>query len=70
MATYVQLQSHIKSTAGFTVKTCWLADIMSQYGLTRRFALNRIDPSRRVHPCPSSKRATIESALRHFGMIP
>ena len=69
MATYKEIQQAVKELAGFTVKICWIAHVLSDYGKTRRIAPNRIDPSKRKHPCPQSKRPAIEGLLRQFGMI-
>jgi hypothetical protein len=67
--TYQQIQAHVKQENHFSPKTCWIADVLSKHGLTRRIAANRLDPASRKHPCPPEKRAAIESALRHFGRI-
>ncbi|WP_263365557.1 RNA methyltransferase [Edaphobacter bradus] len=69
MATYSEIQDYVRSKDGFTVKTCWIAHIKAEHGLTTRLAPNRFDPSRRHHPCPPDKRSPIESAMRHFRMI-
>lgn len=41
MATYKQIQNHVKQKYGFIPKTCRIADIKSQHGLTIRVAHNR-----------------------------
>jgi hypothetical protein len=69
MATYKQIQDHIRDKEGFVVKTCWIAHVKADYGLTSRAAPNRIDASDRVAPCPLNKRRVVVEALRHFGMI-
>ena len=69
MATYDAIAKHIRQTKGFTVKTCWIADVKAAHGLTTRIANNRADASKRKHPCPQDKRPVIEHALRHFGML-
>ncbi len=68
MATYKQIQDHVRQRNGYVPKTCWIADIKSQHGLTTRRAPNR-QSNKRVHPCPVNKRADIEATFRHFGMI-
>lgn len=68
MATYRQIQDHVKAAHGFTPKTCWIAHIKAGHGLTGSNAPNRINPERREHPCPPPKRAAIEAALVHFGL--
>ena len=68
MATYREIQEWVKATHGFVPKTCWIADVKSSHGLTNGSAPNRINPDRREHPCPPTKRMAIEAALQHFGM--
>jgi hypothetical protein len=68
MATYKRIQNYVKIHYFWTPKTCWIADVMSSYGLTHRKAWNR-KGEERANPCPPNKRAAIEEALRHFGMI-
>ena len=68
MATYREVQDRVKSTHGFTPKTCWIADVKAAHGLTRSQAPNRINPNSREQPCPPEKRAAIEAALKHFKM--
>lgn len=69
MATYKQLQQHIRDHGGFVPKTCWIAHVMSDHNLTTRTAPNRADAKSRMYPGPPEKRAAILSALRHFSMI-
>lgn len=69
MATYAQLQTLIKARAGFVPKTCWLAHVRADHGLTRGAAPNRRDPTRRLQSCPPAKRAAIEAVMRDVGMI-
>lgn len=69
MATYSEITKWIKRQHGFTPQTCWIADVKAAHGLTMRQAPNRISASAKVKPCPASKRAAIEQALRHFRMI-
>jgi hypothetical protein len=69
MATYAEVQRYVKLRHGFLLKTCWIPDVKAELGLTTRVAPNRIHTSRREVPCPPDKRAAIEDALRHFGMI-
>lgn len=68
MATYKQIQAHIRETEGYVPQTCWIAHVKSVHGLATRIAPNRISSSR-VKPCPPDKKADIEAALRHFDMI-
>jgi hypothetical protein len=69
MATYSEIQDYIRAKDGFSVKTCWIADIKRSHGLITRSAPNRIDPLRPTYPCPIEKRPSIEAALRHFDML-
>jgi hypothetical protein len=69
MATYVEIQRYVKKRYGFEPKTCWIADVKAEHGVTTRPAPNRINTSRREVPCSPDKRSLIEDALRHFGMI-
>ncbi|OZA92340.1 MAG: hypothetical protein B7X57_08445 [Erythrobacter sp. 34-65-8] len=68
MATYREIQDRVRALVGYTPKTCWIADVKSQHGLTSRTASNRLTNDR-VHPCPADKKTDIEAALRQFGMI-
>ena len=68
IAIYQTLIGYIRETEGFTAETCWIAHVKAEHGLTRGPAPNR-QGAERVKPCPKSKRAAIERALRHFGMI-
>jgi hypothetical protein len=69
MATYRQIQDRVKATAGYVPKTCWIADVKAQHGLTTRQAPNRFSATSREHPCPLERKASIEAAMRHFDMI-
>lgn len=69
MPTYREIQCHVKQRSGFVAKTCWIAHVLSDHGLTKRQAPNRADPTSRVHPCPAAKRAAIEEALRELGAL-
>ena len=69
MASYEEIQTWVKARHGYVPKTCWIAGIKAQHGLTTRIAPNRESRQYRVHPCPLSKKASIEAAFRHFGMI-
>jgi hypothetical protein len=69
MATYREIQNRVRAHNGFVPKTCWIAHVMSDLGLTKNIAPNRISASSREHPCPPEKRPAILSALEHFGMV-
>jgi hypothetical protein len=69
MATYKEIEEEIQKKHQITVKSCWIADIKRQYGLTTRIAYNRIDPRRVQNPCPECKREFIVEAFKWFRMI-
>lgn len=69
MATYKDIQNYVRKNNDFMPKTCWIAHVMADHGLTKRIAPNRIDRTGRAYPCPDEKRPAIESALRHFRII-
>lgn len=69
MATYREIQDHIRAEHGRVVKTCWIADVKASHGLTRGVSPNRINDSSRTNPCPDKRREPIEEALRSFGML-
>jgi hypothetical protein len=69
MATYADIQWAVKERNGFTVKSCWIAHVLSEHGKTSRQAPNRASPKSRVYPCPPDKRKEIERVLRFFRMI-
>lgn len=69
MATYKEIQKRVKEQNGFVPKTCWIADVKSNYGLTSRIAANRLSSEKRAHPCPPEKQEAIELALKYFKMI-
>lgn len=69
MATYKQIREFIKDQNDISIVTGWIADIKERCGIPMRIAHNRINPSKRVHPCPPNKVAIIKNAFRHFGMI-
>jgi hypothetical protein len=68
MATYTEIQERIKKKYGYTVKTCWIADVKAQCGLPMRTAHNRKGKNRMVS-CPKDRIKPIKDAFRHFGMI-
>lgn len=69
MATYKDVQEYARANFGFVPQTCWLAHVLSDYGLTTRVAGNRIDATARQKPCPPAKRAAVEAALRACGRL-
>lgn len=69
MATYKEIANKVKDMENFTPKSCWIAHVLSDHGLTKRPAHNRSSPTKRKHPCPHNKRLAIENALRCLKMI-
>ncbi|TIM23119.1 MAG: hypothetical protein E5Y74_07165 [Mesorhizobium sp.] len=70
MPTYKQIQNHVRATRSFVPKTCWIADILAEHGLTKRMAPNRIHPASRMHPCPAAKRNELIAAMREPADLP
>jgi hypothetical protein len=69
VATYSEIEDYVRERYGYCLKSCWIAHVKADHGLTRRIAHNRASSQRRKHPCPDDKRPAIEHALRHFRMI-
>lgn len=70
MATYKEITARVVKTDGFTPKSCWIAHVLSEHGLTKWQAYNRKSRTTRKYPCPPGrKRIAIETALRHNRMI-
>lgn len=69
MATSREIIDRVRRTDSFVAQTCWIADVKATHGLTRGTSPNRIDPGRKVKPCPAHRRAAIERVLVHFGMV-
>jgi hypothetical protein len=68
MATYAEIQDHVRTHNGFVPKLCWIAHVLSDFGLTKRIAPNRANATARKHPCPPEKRPAIIAALHYFGI--
>ena len=62
MATYKEIQEHVKAQNGLTIKTCWIAHVKEMNGLIDK-------NSDRQNPCPSDKVEAIENTLRSLGEI-
>lgn len=69
MATYKEIQHAVKQAHGFVPKTCWIAHILSDHGLTTRQSPNRINAGSRKYPCPVDKREAIEKTMRALKTI-
>lgn len=70
MATYDEIREETKARFGFKPKTCWIADIKAEYGLTRGSAPNRLDQGSRKHPCPPHRRDEIATIMAELGVLP
>jgi len=68
MATYRQIQWYVRTRHGFVPLTGWIAHVKELQGLPVRPAPNRRGTERRW-PCPADKRAAIEAALCHVGVL-
>ena len=49
--TYKEIQESYKELYGTTVKSCWIADVKRELGLTKRQAYNRINGEIAKYPC-------------------
>ncbi|MBE8191794.1 MAG: hypothetical protein HAW64_06240 [Alphaproteobacteria bacterium] len=65
--TYKKIQDEVKAKHGFAPKTCWIAHIKSDNGLTTRKSPNRISSTKRKYPCPPEKRPQIEKVMKRLG---
>lgn len=69
MATYKQIADRVYSQTGRRIShTCWIAHVLSDHGLTKRIAYNRIGSDRK-YKCPPDRRSAIIDALQYFGML-
>jgi hypothetical protein len=68
-ARYKDIRGWVRTRYGYSVKTCWIADVMEQNGLSVRRAPNRFEVKHRANPCPVQKREPITEALRHYALI-
>jgi hypothetical protein len=67
--TYSDIATEVHRISGFVPKTCWIAHVKADFGLTTRAAPNRIDAIERRHPCPPAKREAIVKAMRRLRII-
>jgi hypothetical protein len=67
--TYADIAKEVHRLGGFVPKTCWIAHVKSDFGVTARSAPNRIDATRRKYPCPPQKRPVIVEAMKRLGSI-
>lgn len=69
MATYKEIQEHVKKNHGYTPKTCWIAHCKELFGLNPRVSLRRNELNERVYPCPEKEQKDIKEAFLFFGML-
>lgn len=69
LATYKQIQEHIKKEYGYSAKSCWIAHMKDICGLKPKMSSRRHSPNSRVHPCPESKQNDIRETFKYFNMI-
>lgn len=53
--TYKEIKNKAKEDLGITIKTCWIADVKRELGLTSRLAYNRITEDKVKYPCPEGE---------------
>lgn len=60
--TYAEIQQWIRDQYGYTVKTCWIADVKRSLGYPMWRSWNS-NGGRPANPCPGAKRAAIKAAI-------
>jgi hypothetical protein len=53
--TYKKIQELYKKEFNRTIKTCWIADVKRELGLTTRTSGNRISETSVKYPCPNGE---------------
>jgi hypothetical protein len=53
--TYKTIQELYKNQFNKTIKTCWIADVKRELGLTTRISKNRINVDSVKYPCPNEE---------------
>ncbi|TPG45332.1 hypothetical protein [Flavobacterium pectinovorum] len=53
--TYKTIQELYKKQFNKTIKTCWIADVKRELGLTTRISKNRINKDSVKYPCPNEE---------------
>ena len=62
MPTYKQIQVSVRQSVGVTVKTCWIAEVKREMGLTRGPAPNR-GQGEGAPPCPQHYKDAIRRCM-------
>lgn len=52
---YKTIQILFKNEFNKTIKTCWIADVKRELGLTTRISKNRINQNTVKYPCPENE---------------
>ena len=60
--TYKQIQASVRLSNGISVKTCWIAEVKREMGLTRGPAPNR-GQGTGAPPCPKDYRVAIKRCI-------
>lgn len=53
--TYKNIQKLYKDEFSKTIKSCWIADVKRELGLTKRKSYNRLNQSEVKYPCPNGE---------------
>ena len=62
MPTYKEIAACVRRRTGRTVKTCWIAEVKREMGLTTRTAWNR-GQGAGAPPCPPQYKEAIRNCL-------
>jgi len=62
--TYRNIQLRYFDIYSKTIKTCWIADVKRELGLTKRIAHNRTNPTKIKYPCPGNIKVRIKGILQ------
>ena len=69
MPTYKQIAECVRRRTGRTVRTCWIAEVKRELGLTTRTAANR-GQGFGATPCPERYKEAIRHCLSGVGPQP
>ena len=65
MPTYQQIAECVRHRTGRSVRTCWIAEVKRELGLTTRVAWNR-GQGRGAPPCPDLYKEAVRHCLASF----
>jgi hypothetical protein len=63
MPTYKQIAAYVKNKYGYTIKTCWIADVKRKLGYPVGHCYNRNNGAPIKNPCPDDKFNAIKEAI-------